>query len=207
MGPIYFFPNARRDQLVKPMSTQLDRAFVAARGVEAAFVGVRNVNAQTSCQELPGKGPGGQSGVLIQVLPAGGDAPPRLGFHPEFQQWYERPAGCDCWVGIDREHPTPSDLLHTAKPTGTPLELGDGNSWRIPIVRCPFGRDALGRSQLPRDFAYDSSGQFQTVRSADSDALWELSGLAWDHFFANEGHPTVELEQMVELVLQSLALN
>lgn len=202
--PIYFFPRVRPAAVVD--GNRLRASFLEGVGAAPAFVGVRDARLEASCFEITGKGPGGHSGTMLTVINPKRDAPARLGFYPTHQTWHERPAGCDLWLGIDRDDPpTPADLAHVERPEGHEVTLGDGHSWRVLIVRSPMDREALGRSQLTREFVYDAQGRFQVVRAAATDALWELSAEAWDHFFDQEKHPTIKLETMTELVLMTLA--
>ena len=201
-SPIYFFPSTRVSAVLP--QGRLSHAFTAGRGVAAAFDGCATDD--VSCFEINNAGPGGRSGTLLTKV----DEPVqvRLGFFPDRQSWHEQPAGADCWVGLDKEYPpTPAELAKSARPAGHDVELGDGRVWKVPIIRSPLGRDNPGRSQLARDFTYDASGQLNSVRQPAGDALWELSGIAWDHVFSQAEHPTVEMETMVELILGALALN
>ncbi len=196
-SPVYFFPRVTRAAAIQGNRLRAD--FLAARGVAAAFAGVTDAQAQTSCYELPGRGPGGHSGLVLQVL--GDPAPVRIGFSADHQRWVERPAGCDCWVGVDEEYPpTPEDLA-IGSPRGYPLELGDGRVWKVPIVRS--ARE--DRAQLPFDFVFGDDGRIETRRRAAR--LWELSEEAWNHTFDRENHPTISTETLLELCLGALALN
>ncbi len=196
-SPVYFFPRVRSSAVVE--RNRLRMSFLAERGVAAAFAGISDVQAQTSCYELPGRGPGGHSGLVLQVV--GNPAPVRIGYSADHQRWHERPAGCDCWVGLDTEFPpTPEDLAIGA-PRGYACELGDGRTWKIPIVRSIREE----RSQLPYDFVYGDDGQVATRRAESR--LWELSAEGWNHWFDREKHPTISAEILVELCLGALALN
>jgi hypothetical protein len=204
-APIYFFPKTRPDALVA--GDRLRERVLAEWGAAHAFLGITSIRAQTSLNELSGKGPGGQSGTLLQVIPPG-EPPMRIGFYPDHQDWHEAPAGCRAWVGIDREYsPRPADLVRVADPAGHNVQLGDGHTWKVPIIREPFNKESAGRSQLTRDFTFDSSGRLVFVRQSSDDRLWELSGVAWDHFFEREKQPTLDMEEMVELILGALAIN
>jgi hypothetical protein len=202
---IYFFPLTRGDDLVH--KDRLRAKLIEERGLTHAFAGVTSVRARTSVIELSGKGPGGKSGVMIQVIQPC-DTPLRIGYYPDAQEWHESPAGCQAWVGFDREYPpTPADLARGPRPAGHGVVLGDGHTWVIPIIRCPFNRDAPGRSQLPRDFTFDERGLVNFVRRPCDELLWEMSGVAWDHFFDREHHPTLEMNETVELILCAMARN
>lgn len=204
-APIYFFPSTPLSAIVK--NGQLDHEFFKRRGVAKSFTGERDARASVSIIEITGKGPGGHSGVLITPL-VNGQPPLRLGFFPDFQTWHEKPAGCDAWVGIDKEYPpTPGDLQIGQLLRGSDVQLGDGNLWRVPIVRTPFSRDQMGRSSLPRDFVYDADGIATGVRQASSDHLWELSGQVWDHSTNREKFPTIDLQVLLEVCIEALALN
>jgi hypothetical protein len=196
-SPVYFFPGVRKHAVIE--RGRVRPAFLAERGVAAAFAGITDEQRQTSCYELPGRGPGGHSGLILQVT--AGD-PLRIGFQPDLQTWHERPAGCDCWVGIDNEHPpTPADLA-IGTPRGDELELGDGQLWRVPVVRSPVD-DA--RSAIPFDFAYDGNGMLAILRREC--ALWDLSEHGWNHYFHRAQYPDISAEILIELCLGALGLN
>jgi len=198
--PLYFFPRTRADEV-----TQADRfklGFLEKRGVAPAFAGIESVSQQASLFECTGKGPGGGTGMFLTVVP-NGVAPLRLGHYPEFQIWAERPAGADCWVAIDREHPPQPHELAIGQPKGHSVKLGDGNTWTVPIIRSPQG----GRSQLPSDFIYDGNGNPQIVRDPATDRLWELAGEVWDHTVDRANHPLMPAGSVMELALGSLAMN
>ena len=196
-SPVYFFPRVSRSAIVD--GNRLRASFLAERGVAAAFVGITDVQRQTSCYDLPGRGPGGHSGLILQVL--GDPAPVRVGFAGEHQRWIEHPAGCDCWVGVDTEYPpTPADLAIDA-PRGYPLTLGDGQTWKVPVVRSV----EPAREQLPYDFVYGADGQPELVRAESR--LWELAAEGWNHLYERAAHPTISTETLLELCLGALALN
>jgi len=203
-SPLYFFPGIRLESIVK--NNRLDLAFLAGRGVAPAFAGIRDVRSQMSVQELRAHGPGNHSGALLTVV--AGDVPLRLGFFPDFQTWHERPAGCEAWVGLDREYPPmPANLAHAVLMRGHDVELSDGNFWHVPIVRSPFDRDAMGRSSLPRDFSYDQSGRAISTRQSSSDQVWELSAAAWDHTMCPAQMPSLNLSLLLELCVSTIGLN
>jgi hypothetical protein len=196
-SPVYFFPRVSRSAVIE--RNRLRMSFLAERGVSAAFAGITDVQAQTTCYDLPGRGPGGHSGLILQVMD--NPAPVRIGYSETHQVWHERPAGCDCWVGIDTEYPPSPQELAIGAPRGYALELGDGQNWKIPIVRSVREE----RSQLPYDFVYGEHGQLETRRAESR--LWELSAEGWNHWFDREQHPTISAEILLELCLETLALN
>lgn len=198
--PLYFFPRVRADEV-----TQDDRlipAFLEKRGVAPAFSGIESVLRQCALFECTGKGPGGGTGMFLTVIPSG-MAPVRLDYKPEFQVWYERPAGADCYVAVDREHPPRPHELAIGQPKGHEVKLGDGNAWTVPIIRSPVG----GRSQMPSDFVYDGNGNLVVARDPATDRLWELAGEVWDHTVDRQNHPLIDAGAIMELALGSLAMN
>lgn len=71
-------------------------------------------------------GPAG-SGCLI----AAGTQPPE--FAPDRQQWMEGPK---FWVGMETDDaPKPQDLAREVGISGYDTQLGDGNEWRVPLLR------------------------------------------------------------------------
>jgi hypothetical protein len=199
-SPIYFFPQTRVSQVVA--NDRLVQSFLDARGVAAAFAGVKSVSQGCSCFELTGSGPGGHSGVLIHVLP-GGKPPLRLEYSAKFQAWHEKPAGADCWVGIDNEYPpTPADLARGPHLSGYDVELADGNTWRVPIVRSPQPSRECG----DRDFCFDTNGRAYSVRTGD-ERLWQLAEVVWDHYIDTEADSSVGLDDLLEFCIGTLSMN
>lgn len=204
-SPIYFFPGVRPLAIVD--RDRLRFSFLEGRGVAAAFAGVKSVQADTCCVEITGKGPSGRTGTML-VATCGREPPLHLTYAPDHQTWIEGPAGADCWVCLAKDHPpTPADLARSPHPQGRAVELGDGNKWHVPILRSPFDRESHGRSHLPRDFYYDKNGQLAMRLQADSERLWELSGVAWDHYLKRDEHPTIDSELLMELAIGALAIN
>lgn len=202
---VYFFPRCTAADALN--GDRFDSAFLAAHGAGPALASIRDAQAEASVFAYSGTGPGGQSGLMVQALPARCPVPLRVGYFPKQQTWHERPCGADCWVGIDQEFPpTPAELLIPEQPRGHRVRLGDGQEYRVPILRSPFARDQMGRSQLPRAFGWDSRGQFVVTRKQSADELWEKSAAVWDHFFDRENHPGIELELVTDLAVRTLGM-
>jgi len=201
--PIYFFPNLAVSELVK--QDKFDQQAIASRGLGGVLGDLVRVRERCSLFELVKPGPGGATGTLLSVT--GGKSPQRMGYYPESQDWHERPVGMDVWVGIDREMPpTPDDLARGERLYGYAVEMGDGCNWVVPVIRCPFGREAFGQSSLPMDYTY-RSGHAEQVICEDYRELWELTGQAWDHWYDRESQPEMDLDVLLRIAVESLGIN
>lgn len=118
------------------------------------------------------RGPGGKPGVLVVPnIERDGSAMPTPLFTPAGQVWVEKPKAemgdgdpggslnASVWVGWERDHPpTPDDLIRKETVRGSPILLGDGNLWDVPIaVVWPSGASAF-----PKRLALGPGGQWVT---------------------------------------------
>lgn len=206
--PIYFLPEITRAGLLD--GGRFHQEVLLEHGLDVQFGDVRNPEAACAICDLSAKTPDaeGRGGVLLQFT--GGQVPRLSGYMPKEQQWYQRPAGFDVCVGIDLAEPiTPEDLLRDREPRckGYAVTLGDSNDWVVPILRTPFNREDLGRSDLPCDWIYDEAGLPKKEILAQHRELWELSGRAWDHWFRKEDCPTINVELLLSIGVGALGLN
>jgi len=148
---------------------------IAAAGLSYAFEGSK------ACNPLHGDAPGGNRGGAIIFDPI---RTPRNGFNDSLQTW--QPHGtAGYWVGMWNDaKPGPSDLLKAKPLSGTPVRLGDGNDWLVPIARHWAMEDdpdawPYWQHNLPRRVLFDTSAasiglQAPTVQEAYAE-LWALS--------------------------------
>jgi len=202
--PIYFFPGVSIKELVPRDVFNAD--VLRECGLESVLGDIRQVRDSCSLFELVKPGPGNATGTLLTVT--NGNPPARSGYLPDAQDWHEKPAGFDVWVGIDREDiPTPSDLARRKILHGYEIELSDNETWTVPIIRCPFGRESHGQSSLPMDYVYGRDGVAKAVITEEYMDLWRLTGEAWDHWYDRENHASIEFETLLRIGVESLGLS
>jgi len=66
------------------------------------------------------------------LLIAPGSTGPIIGYDPERQTWEEVQPGV--WIGIDRDFSTDAFLIPDITGAYVPITLGDGRTWRMPIL-------------------------------------------------------------------------
>ena len=210
-APLYFFAGRSKNDLVDPGTKKFRPAPLASAGLDETWRDVVDVDEQCSIQEMHAKGPSGQSGVLVVVLPPSREAPKRLGFYPEFQRWLEVEQGV--WAGVDREQPPrPDDLRReTALHRGYELKLADGAIWTVPVVRRPPAATDRGyeASDLPHDIGWNLARQFTKTLKADYQALWDDTAELCELFFgAADGKAReISIEAGLRWAIRLLALN
>lgn len=137
-APLYFLPGLTLSALRD--GPRVRASLLEERGLTHVFGDVRDFDAEVSCQDLVGLGPGGAPGAILVRLAAGGAGlPDRLGYYPAQQTWDDDADGrFRYWIGFDpAQRPQPEELARGGRFQGWDLTLGDGQSWRIPIVRRP----------------------------------------------------------------------
>lgn len=200
-APLYFLPGVYRQHLVE--GRRLSQSLLAGRGLTAIFGDVIDLSGELSLIELPGAGPGGQSGTLLVPLVPGREPPVRLGYYPQFQDWQSH--GELYWLGLDRESPpTPDDLRRTKQIGGYRMTLGDGQEWLIPVLRRPDQS-----SEFPSSFGWDAAGKFQQQVRAEFRALWDDSAelVEWFESGALLDHARQDLPRVVDWCVRALAVN
>jgi hypothetical protein len=204
--PIYFFPAVRLSQILA--DGRLNRTFLETRGLERTFRDVADPRRDASLFELTAAGPGGASGTMLCALPVSGDAPPRLGYFPDQQQWTEfREFGQPehaYWVAIDKEHPpTPDDLRRRVTFAGYDVELA-GQQWHVPVIRNPNGGTGL-----PTTWKVAAGGVVQESIREEWRLLFESFGRAIFLFNDPDGPYPLEIDraEALELCLDALAVN
>jgi len=183
--PLYFLPGVTIDQLV--VVDGADRQRFSRPQLERfrlleTFGDIDDLRSAAALVEIPGAGPGGQSGVLLSALP-GGRPLLRFGYREQAQRWRQASLDPPLWIGVDREYPpTPADLARAGRPIeGYDCTLGDGRRWHVPVVRSP-----LRGTHLPRAVGYEPDGQL-TLRLLDAwQPLWDRSEALWDMAYGDD---------------------
>ena len=134
-----------------------------------ASVGLADVLERPGLSSIGCTGPDQQRGFICGMSVEG--APPVL-YKPERQTW--EPIGGDspCWIGLENDHPTRPEELERGDPSGVPLELGDGQTWWVPVVRSPL---AQSKTSLPMVMRMNGDG---TVRYESKPEHAELLAIA-----------------------------
>jgi len=202
--PLYFFPKLETDVLRSGKA--LNRSKLVEYGLDTQFSDIKDGVKDVSIWNVPGKGPDGKSsGVLLTALPKG-KAPKRVVYAPDFQRWRKVRNAPELWAGVDTEHPpTPADLARPRETRGYPVELADGNSYTVPIIRSPTMVTAL-----PQEMTYDEDGEFTMSLCEEYAELWEATGKVWDGVYepaADEEKRGLLYEECLAYCLRFLAIN
>lgn len=210
-APFYFFAGRSRNDLVDPGTRRFRPAPLASAGLDEVWRDVGDVDEQASIFDLTGKGPGGKSGLFVGVLPPTGEAPKRLGYHPEFQRWIE--VDDALWIGCDREQsPKPDDLRRRGNlHRGYDMTLADGGVWTVPVVRRPpiAVESGYRASDLPHDIGWDRARNFVETLKPDYQALWDDTAELCDRFYGDaEGKVRrISVEEGLRWAIRLLSLN
>ncbi|MBL9125834.1 MAG: hypothetical protein JNG90_19490 [Planctomycetaceae bacterium] len=197
-GVMYFLPDVYTAQLVR--GREISRALLASRGLDEVLADRRTIDL-TSVFDLTRRGPGDRCGAMLVPLPNSGEAPARMMYEPEFQEWQPGWDPQQLWLGRDRsEAVTPGGLARTQQFRGYDVELADGQVWHVPIVRRPGGS-----TELPRAIRFGAPGMMELSIEQQYQALWHdlLPAL---EFLCSEGG-RVELEPLVSLAIRVLGVN
>jgi hypothetical protein len=137
-------------------------------------------------REIVGAGPSGAAGMLL------GRSDEGLAYHPDKQTWQKIP-GSKCWVGMNTDdRPLPDSLARTRRfIKGHFVELGDGNSWQVPIARSIDVESQTLRyiDTLPMSVIMDESGQWVPGEIVPHfRRLWEIASWFFDRLTeSNDG--------------------
>jgi len=125
-------------------------------------------------------GPDGGKGVVVaddRYL-----KPQRIGYYPDRQIWQQVPDS-KAWAGYYKDdRPTPAELARKQVLPGHPVELGDGQTYIIPIARglTEEEDELVYVCRLPQSSAYvDGAWQPGGVMGKYA-KLWELANAWWD---------------------------
>lgn len=199
--PLYFLPGLSRSQLLP--GGKLSRSLLAGRGLGEIFddVGVGRDDFATA--ELAGRGPGNKSGIFLCYHTPAGEVPRRVDYRPDEQAWHE--AGDGLWIGLDTDDPpTPLDLSRRKQHAGYRLELADGQSWVVPVIRRPDGT-----TELPTDLYWDTAGKLVEPLKERYRAYWDQTAEVAEWFFGEKGFDAEGFEKgkALELAVRALGLN
>jgi hypothetical protein len=106
--------------------------------------------------------------------PEGGERA-QITYRENVQEWRQAPGG-KWWVGFEREcPPRPQDLARPVQLPGHPVELGDGNTWLVPVAR-RYQPSGKWRCALDRTREIDGEGAWcMGPVVAKHAALWEYA--------------------------------
>lgn len=193
--PLYFLP---RVQWHRGQSLSITRSLIREAGLADTFSDVSEDH--VGYNQLPGRGPGDLSGSIIFYCDR--EPPRRLGYYPAEQQWTSIGDGSQLWVGVDSdESPTPENLQKRRIHPGYPLELGDGKTYTIPVVRRPDGS-----TNLPTDMVFDAAGKLQEPIKPAYTRYWETSAEVCQWFFGGEAIAP-DKARALQLAIEVLGLN
>src|SRR5688572_16828952 len=106
-APVYFFPGVKKKAFAA--GNKPNQSLLRERGLDSVLGELADLDRQTCCNDLPGTGPGGASGLMLSVAPlAGRELGSRVtGYHPELQAWHHVVDAGDVqlWIGLDKEEP------------------------------------------------------------------------------------------------------
>jgi hypothetical protein len=199
---LYFLPGVHQGEIALEAG-RLNQRLIAERGLGHVFADCEGVQADCTLSALAGRGPGGQSGVILSALPGTGDAPPRrLGYYPNEQTWHEF-AGGKYWIGLDTaDRPRPQDLARRQQFPGHWVRLADGQDWLVPIIR-KHG----GGTNLPCALGWNGTGKFEMKIKAAYRKAWDDSAETARLYWDPQSDGTIDLEVALLRALDALALN
>lgn len=211
-APVYFIQGASQSRDCPQGNPSRD--LLASVGLSHTLADVKA--GEWSCFDMTAKGPDGQVGMILAAQTVGGEVPRLLGYYPDRQQW--RKCGERLWLGFDPEDlPTPDELKRRQQVAGYDLELGDGQTWTVPVVR-RIG----GGTNLPASLGWNEKGEWASEILPAYRSLWDEFGLVASGFFrpasAQEcryygaardefGNREWSLPEVIDLAARLLAVN
>lgn len=192
--PIYFLP---RVQWQRGQNLSVTRSIIREAGLADVFADVSEDN--VGFVQVSGRGPGDLSGTIIAYCDR--QPPRRIGYYAD-QKWEKIGDGSTLWVGTEPNEPaTPEQLQKRRVHPGYSLELGDGNTYTIPVVRRPDGS-----TNLPTDMVFDAAGKLQEPIKPAYTRYWESSAEVCQWFFG--GEPAApDKAKALQLAIEVLGLN
>jgi len=159
-----------------------------------------------SRETVRGPGPDGRGGIVAAAGAADG-----LGFYPDRQEWTPIPGRSGVYIGLptDEPPPGPADLARGETIAGYPIELGDGNTWIVPVGRMfPEG------TQLPQALAIGPDGALVrdilpafAVAGRLADRIW--NAIRTQYELLDDGEKPTEIDDLeaFEMAVAIVALN
>lgn len=131
-----------------------------------------------ACREIINNGPDGGRGMLYA------ERAESLGYNRNTQKWQRIPV-TDCWCGwaTDQELPTPETLIRREALAGHFIELGDGQSWLVPVARSvvPDAPELRWVVRLPQRLELGDDGQWKYGSVvARYQRLWDIATTWYD---------------------------
>jgi len=174
--PLYFFAGLPVAKLFAP-DGRFDHAILAEYELDAILGDLERSNCST-CDQDAAPGPGGHSGGIVTYNP-GGITARHVGYYPDHIEWTKVRSQPELWLGIDREAPpTAEELARPKQVSGHPVELADGQTYQIAVIRSP-----ARTSELPQTMTFDAEGNYQGEIRREYLPLWERAGDVWDMFY------------------------
>lgn len=197
--PLYFLPGLSRSQLLP--GGKLSRALLRERGLSEVFEDVGIGREDFGSCELAGRGPGGKSGIILFYQRPDGSIPRRIDYRPAEQSWTAvDPDGL--WIGLDTDDPpTPEDLARHKQHLGYTIELADGHTWRIPVIRRPDGS-----TELPTELFWDAAGKITEPLKERYRAYWDETAEVAGWFFEGKS-ADFDKGKALGLAVRALSLN
>lgn len=189
---LYYFPG----------TPGMNPAMLAARGCLDRFTyslggaGGTIVHTTSWCDAGP---------VGAGAMVAAGDEP--ITYNPERQRWIE---GLTFWVGCDKDFPPgPDDLAREIGIIGIEAALGDGQAWRVPLVRKWDDQNCSHAPNLPSRIVpviVDGKREYRRTVNPEYQAIDKLAEVTFDAFVAPEG-TSISPEKLFEDAAAFLSVN
>jgi len=193
--PLYFLPGVK---ITREMTVAAKRQILQAAGIADIFADVKLET--LPIMPIDTLGPGEKSGSIVCYHDSQNSVPPRFGFFPDQQTWHAIDDGSLLWIGLHNDNPpTPAELQRSKVFRGYEMELGDGNTWQIPVIRRPTDLwTALPQSQ------YIEGGKLVQSLKAAYRSYWDHSAEVADGFIAGKEFTVIRAH---ELAVEALGLN
>lgn len=197
--PVYFLP---RVQWQRGQSLSVTRSIIREAGLADIFSDVSEDH--VAFASIDSRGPSGSSGTVIAYVD-NREPPRRFGYFPEQQEWTAVGDGAQLWIGVDKDsRPNPDSLKRRQQYDGWPVELSDGKTYIIPVVRRPDGSTCL-----PTDMIFDAAGKLQEPIKPAYQTHWEASKeiAAWIPSLVTGTLGEIDKVKALRLAIQAFGLN
>lgn len=196
-APLYFLPGETLEHLTPQRLRTLGLGDVLADCLD----GPQEFERRLAVRSVVNRGPDGGRGVVLQAIPAAGQAH-RVGYFPDEQHWTqlaaENPEDLPLWWGWNHQAPvTPEDLRRPGALPGHDVRLGQ-HVWTVPIIRRGGIRPALPQTLTRRN------GRLELRLRKEWESVWAVAGRAWDLLTTVQ---SAEWDEVYDLCRQILAVN